>query len=357
MFMIKIEIKLLEEHMNHRISKTLGLGQEAYLFDSPLYLTKSLLAVATGYIIGKYVPIANLDMMSLLLGIMYNLEPLNRLGIRRVVSQILASVIGAAAIGILILAFGVSVFSVSIGVVLTLYVCLKINWRVVSPVAIFTSIYMTQYLQLNEAGLPSIWLTFRLRIISLCLGIAIALFYNYIFSNLYYKKFAEKRLQYANEQVLNGVKYTTQVFQCILPRGKRGYIQLFSQQMNDLDRIYSNIESLKTEFSFLKKESKLVELKKLQDIAELYRDINHLTYDLNFLLESTPDVKLDKELELLLEEVIVVLESIDYTHSIVPPLHELKVEKHYLDLGDSFAERINKICEKVNLVVEKLQDL
>ena len=109
--------------MNHRISKTLGLGQEAYLFDSPLYLTKSLLAVATGYIIGKYVPIANLDMMSLLLGIMYNLEPLNRLGIRRVVSQILASVIGAAAIGILILAFGVSVFSVSIGVVLTFYVC------------------------------------------------------------------------------------------------------------------------------------------------------------------------------------------------------------------------------------------
>ena len=151
--------------------------------------------------------------------------------------------------------------------------------------------------------------------------------------------------------------FRSQVFQRVLPRGKRGYIQLFSQQMNDLDLIYSNIESLKTEFTFLKKENKLSELKMLQDIAELYRDINHLTYDLNFLLESTPDVKLDKELELSLEEVIVVLESIDYTNSIVPPLHELKVEKHYLDLEDSFAERINKICEKVNLVVEKLQDL
>lgn len=343
--------------MNHRISKTLGLGQEAYLFDSPLYLTKSLLAIATGYIIGRQFPIANLDMISVLLGVMYNLEPLNRLGIRSAISQVLASVIGAAATGVLVLAFGVNVFSVSVGMLLTLYVCLKINWRLVSPVAIFTSIYMTQYLQLNEAGLPSIWLTFRLRIMALSLGILIALFYNYIFSNLYYKKFAEKRLQYANEQVLSGLKYTNQVFQRILPRGKRGYIQLFSQQMNDLDLIYSNIESLKTEFTFLKKENKLSELKMLQDIAELYRDINHLTYDLNFLLESTPDVKLDKELELSLEEVIVVLESIDYTNSIVPPLHELKVEKHYLDLEDSFAERINKICEKVNLVVEKLQDL
>ncbi len=357
MVMINIEIKLLEEYMNHRISKTLGLGQEAYLFDSPLYLTKSLLAIATGYIIGRQFPIANLDMISVLLGVMYNLEPLNRLGIRSAISQVLASVIGAAATGVLVLAFGVNVFSVSVGMLLTLYVCLKINWRLVSPVAIFTSIYMTQYLQLNEAGLPSIWLTFRLRIMALSLGILIALFYNYIFSNLYYKKFAEKRLQYANEQVLSGLKYTTQVFQRVLPRGKRGYIQLFSQQMNDLDLIYSNIESLKTEFTFLKKENKLSELKMLQDIAELYRDINHLTYDLNFLLESTPDVKLDKELELSLEEVIVVLESIDYTNSIVPPLHELKVEKHYLDLEDSFAERINKICEKVNLVVEKLQDL
>lgn len=357
MVMINIEIKLLEEYMNHRISKTLGLGQEAYLFDSPLYLTKSLLAIATGYIIGRQFPIANLDMISVLLGVMYNLEPLNRLGIRSAISQVLASVIGAAATGVLVLAFGVNVFSVSVGMLLTLYVCLKINWRLVSPVAIFTSIYMTQYLQLNEVGLPSIWLTFRLRIMALSLGILIALFYNYIFSNLYYKKFAEKRLQYANEQVLSGLKYTTQVFQRILPRGKRGYIQLFSQQMNDLDLIYSNIESLKTEFTFLKKENKLSELKMLQDIAELYRDINHLTYDLNFLLESTPDVKLDKELELSLEEVIVVLESIDYTNSIVPPLHELKVEKHYLDLEDSFAERINKICEKVNLVVEKLQDL
>lgn len=165
--------------MNRRISKTLGLSQEAYLFDSPLYLTKSLLAIATGYIIGKQFPIAQLDMISVLLGVMYNLEPLNRTSVRSGVSQLIASTIGAAATGILVLAFGVNVFSISIGMVLTLYVCLKINWRLVSPVAIFTSIYMTQYIQVNEAGLPSIWLTFRLRIIALGLGVLIALFYNY----------------------------------------------------------------------------------------------------------------------------------------------------------------------------------
>ncbi len=52
-----IETYALEEYMNRRISKTLGLSQEAYLFDSPLYLTKSLLAIATGYIIGKQLEI------------------------------------------------------------------------------------------------------------------------------------------------------------------------------------------------------------------------------------------------------------------------------------------------------------
>ena len=101
--------------MNRRISKTLGLSQEAYLFDSPLYLTKSLLAIATGYIIGKQFPIAQLDMISVLLGVMYNLEPLNRTGVRSGVSQLIASTIGAAATGILVLAFGVNVFSIKIG--------------------------------------------------------------------------------------------------------------------------------------------------------------------------------------------------------------------------------------------------
>ena len=95
--------------MNRRISKTLGLSQEAYLFDSPLYLTKSLLAIATGYIIGKQFPIAQLDMISVLLGVMYNLEPLNRTSVRSGVSQLIASTIGAAATGILVLAFGVNV--------------------------------------------------------------------------------------------------------------------------------------------------------------------------------------------------------------------------------------------------------
>ena len=89
------------------ISNILGFNKEAMLLDSKLYIVKSMVAIATGYIIGSKMPIANLDMISVLLGVMYNLEPVNVSGIKGGINQLLASTLGAACTGILILLFGV----------------------------------------------------------------------------------------------------------------------------------------------------------------------------------------------------------------------------------------------------------
>lgn len=266
-----------------KLRKIIGLSDEAFLLDSPLYILKSMLAVATGYFIGKNIPITHIDMISVLLGVMYNLEPINTTGIKNGVSQILASTIGAACTTVLIVLFGINGFTVAISMGLTLYVGLKLNWRMVSPVAIFTCIYMTQFVQPDIFGNPSPWLTFRVRIVALAVGILIAIFYNYVFSFLYYKKIAYKRMEFAKKQVLKGLEYTSNQLLEESETG-RAFINVFPSIFDDLDLVYSNIELMKKEtthfFSIMEED----DLDNVMGIVKELRDINHLAYDINYNL-------------------------------------------------------------------------
>ena len=144
----------------------MGLKREAVLLDSWLYIAKAMCAIGAGFILGKALSITRLDMISVLLGVMYNLEPINVLGLKGGINQLLASTLGALITGFLVYIMGyqVTFLTVALGIGLTLYVALKIDYRMVSPVAIFTSIYMTQFIQSNALGQPSVLLTFRLRI-------------------------------------------------------------------------------------------------------------------------------------------------------------------------------------------------
>ncbi len=281
-----VAIKVIGGCCMKRFIGILGLSSEAILFDSKFYIVKSILAVATGYIVGIRLPIVRLDMISVLLGVMYNLEPINIIGIKGGIGQLLASTLGAVCTGMVINVFGINVFSIAAAMSLTLYVSLKINWRMVSPVAIFTCIYMTQFIQTDLKGNPSILLTFRLRIAALGLGVTIAIVYNYIFSFLYYKKIALKRLEYAKIQLLKGIEYTKhQLEECPKASG-RDYIAIFSAIFNDLDMVYSNIQLMLSEakYSYTKhKEEKLYSLLK---ILQYFRDINHLAYDINYTISA-----------------------------------------------------------------------
>lgn len=174
----------------------IGLKKEAHLFDSSLYILKALLSVFTVYIFATNNPLVSKDMISVLFGLMMTLEPVTLTGIRSGWNQIYATTLGAISTAILITLLGINVWTIALSVCATLYICLKINYKEVSPVAIFTTIYMTQYVQLNLAGEPSPYLTFQLRILALGTGVFIAIFYNFIFSLFSYKRMEEKRMAY-----------------------------------------------------------------------------------------------------------------------------------------------------------------
>jgi hypothetical protein len=338
-----------------RLSSLLGLNREAILFDSKLYIFKAVLAIATGYIIGKALPLTRLDMISVLLGVMYNLEPINILGIKGGISQLIASTLGAACTGILILLFGINVFTISASMALTLLLSLKINWRMVSPVAIFTCIYMTQYVQLDAAGNPSIWLTYRLRIAALGLGILIAIFYNFIFSFIYYRKIAYKRLQFAKDQLLNGLVYTYELLESKCEKGEKEYITLFPSIFNDIDLVYSNISIMINEANYSFKLIHPEKLKTIQKILKYFRDINHLAYDINFVFSrGDEDSRFDSKGLELIKECIDNLKKLDFTNK----EHSLEfIGKTNEKIGTRINTNISSIKSFVELVLEENKKL
>ncbi|WP_163193929.1 hypothetical protein [Clostridium thermarum] len=302
-----------------KLLSTLGLRKEAVLFDSKLYIVKSIAAIAAGYLIGMALPITRLDMISVLLGVMYNLEPINIIGIKSGVSQLVSSTIGAACTAVLILLLGINVYTIAISMALTLFVSLKINWRMVSPVAIFTCIYMTQYAQLNAAGEPSVWLTFRLRIAALGTGVVIAIIFNFIFSFFYYRSLAYKRLNFAKLQLINGLEYTQKQLKQSCQNRSRDYISIFSAIFNDLDLVYSNTTTMIKEARYSFRRLQIEKLETIERILQCFRDINHLAYDINFILCShggNPEE--DEKASIILEQYVKVLKSLEIENSDIP---------------------------------------
>jgi hypothetical protein len=279
------------------IKKMIGLNDEALLLDSRLYIIKAVFAVATGYLVGKSIPIANIDMISVLLGVMYNLEPINMLGIKSGISQLLASTLGAFATGVTIFFFGINVYTIGISIAFTLYIALKINWRMVSPVAIFTAIYMTQFVQSNSLGEPSVWLTFRVRIVALVTGVIIAIVFNFIFSFFYYKRILVKRVNFAKIRISKA--FDTTIDNLNGNGEKRGYIGIFPQIFNDLDMVYFNLLAMEKESSLFNVSDENMENNK--KAQQKLRDIAHLLYDINFSIEEFDSSKKESISQILIK--------------------------------------------------------
>lgn len=169
--------------MKKLVSLFFSFKKEAWLFDSKLYILKTFfLSVITAYAIASFFPLLQKDMISLLFGLLLTLEPVTITGIRSGLDQIYATTLGAILTAVIITLFGINIWTVAFSITVTLFVSIKINWKVISVVALFTAIYMTQYVQLDSAGLPSAFLTFRLRITALATGVSVAILYNFIFS-------------------------------------------------------------------------------------------------------------------------------------------------------------------------------
>jgi len=347
------------------------LKKEAVLLDSKWYITKAFFAVMAAYIIAAKNPLLKLDIISVLFGLMLTLEPVTLTGIKNGLNQIYATVLGAICTAVILYVFQLlgipMLWTIALSMALTLYVCLKIDWRAVSPVAIFTSIYMTQYIQKTPAGDPSIWLTFRLRLCALGTGVAIAIIFNFIFALISYRKMMNKR-------IILLLKLIEDNLNDMIEGIRTNNINVISDAKNNLPPIFNHIDWVYGLFEDMKKEhiikGKLVGIKKdtliaMQNIVLLLRNITHLNYDIAYVLGreeittkyfSSNKFKIEEEKTIItlniivdelaaIKEVLVKGDTVSNINEKVPEIFEVK------DIADK------TYVEPFNRVFNNLQDI
>lgn len=267
------------------------MKREAVLFDAPLFILKSFIAVMLGFVLFNKNPLLGKDMISLLLGLMLTLQPVNVSGLKSGLDQIVASVIGGGITALIVIIGGVNFITVPLAVAATLYITLRINWRSMSVIAVFTSIYMTQFIQLTTTGEPSMYLTFRLRLLSLGTGILIAVIMNFIFSLVFYKTMMRKRTVFTIEKLIeiitdyinNSEKDNSRNSEIL----EKKIIGLFG----DIDYIVSGLMDIRRKRT--KDGETILFIKKLKEL----RDINHLLLDLVMQSEDNkPDASVINEI-------------------------------------------------------------
>ncbi len=268
------------------------LSREAKLFDSELFIFKVFVSILTGYVLFHNHSIIGKDMISVLFGIMLSLEPVSVSGFKSGLGQIEASIIGGSVSAIIIYFGGINYITVPLAVALTIYITLTMDFKNLSIIAIFTSIYMTQFVQLNQMNEISVWLTFRLRMMAVISGVIVAVSYNYIFSKLFYKKLAKKRTIYLFEKLISN-------FSRFLDKNVE--IDLLKTSITDTfidaDLIRNNIIDLQKE----NKNSNV--LKKYNETILRLRNINHYLMDIILNDEIINGNDIENVINILKEQV------------------------------------------------------
>jgi len=243
----------------------------------------------TGYVLFHDHSIIGKDMISVLFGIMLSMEPVSVSGFKSGLSQIKATIIGGTISAIIIYFGGINYITVPLAVAATIYVTLLMDWKNISIIAIFTAVYMTQYVQYNSMNEVSILLTFQLRMLAVFSGVFVAVLYNFIFSRLFYKGLVRKRTQYLIEELKSN-------FELYLEDtvAYEGLKSTLTTTFVDVDLIKENIKDLQRE----KKDSNY--LKTYLAIVTELRNVNHHLMDLVLNDIAIPD-----------EFIIEVVETLD----------------------------------------------
>lgn len=322
------------------IQKIFGLKREAILLDSRLFIIKAMVAISLGFVLGRFFPLTRLDMVSVLLGVMYNLDAINVSGLKGGIQQLLASALGALTTGLLVYLTGYNInfLVIALGIGFTLYIALKIDYRMVSPVAIFTSIYMTQLLQKDALGHPSVIVTFEVRILALGLGVAIALLCNFLFSILYYRNLGKRRLEFVKIQGVIGLQKTKELLLSDETMDV-SYQPVLAGVFNDIEMVKANIETMMKEsqipFNQKEKQNLKIYFKMIMEVKTMI----HLAYDMLYIKERYKAV-IDPAALNELNEVILGLQQLDFTDlkkipaSVAEPIDPTLVPKSQSRIAD-----------------------
>jgi len=327
------------------LERILGLKREAVLLDSWLYIFKAMCAISVGFVLGRTFSITRLDMISVLLGVMYNLEPINVSGLKGGINQLLASTLGALITGILVylMNYQISFATIALGIGLTMYVALKIDYRMVSPVTIFTSIYMTQLLQTNALGQPSVLLTFRLRILALGLGVLVAMVFNLLFSLFYYKKIGRKRVEFVKLHSINAIKHTIKGLQN--PQLIQSSEFVLASVFNDVDMVKANIETMMKERFVPFNHKERVQLSNLLEVVMHIKNMTHCAYDNLFIAHNLGEIIEPNDLNQM-NEIVNKLEEIDFLN-----------KKETKSISVSLSSSSTRMSQNVKLMTQECQSI
>lgn len=280
-----------------KIIQALILNKEARLFDTKEFLLKTFVAVLLGSFVGRAIPYVSKDMISLLFGMMLTLDPVNLTGIRNGFKQVEATLLGAVVTGLILAAVGYipgvggalggyTPWAVALAVTATLYISLLIDWRNFSVVAVFTSIYMTQYVQLDAAGNPSEIETFKLRIAALLSGVIIALFVNFLFSVFGYRHMLEKRIYHLLDDLSAKMDRILKMIKAGDYEETADLMAGFPSLFNNIDWINGTIMDFRKDPFIKRGQNKQVKLEKIQKMATLVREMTHINYDICYRLSK-----------------------------------------------------------------------
>ena len=314
---------------NKDMSKLLNkikLPQEALLMDSWLYIFKSMPALALAFLVGKLIPLEYLDSISLLLGVMYSLEAVNRRGFRSAYYQMITSTLGGLVTGLLIIVmnYQINALTLALGIGMTIYISLIIDYRMVSPSALFTSIYMTQLLRVNSLGQPDVFLTLAVRLSSLAIGILIAMIFNVVYSKLFYQKISDKRLEFVKRQVTIALKTSVTFYEKRV--AIQGQSSCLASAFNDIELVKADLETLMAEKEKKVSYQERILLKhQIQRLVAL-KNILHLVYDGLYRWEIGEN-KANHDHILVVKRIIEGLENIDYSKNSIPDVLEVEIPK------------------------------
>ena len=286
------------------------LGENARLFDTKEYLLKTFIAVVIASIIGNNVSYLSKDMISLLFGMMLTLEPVNMSGIRSGLSQIEATIIGAILSAIVIAIFGYGIIPTAIGITLTLYVCMIINWRELMVAAVFTAIYMTTYIQTNASGDLSSIETIKLRLAALGTGVLIAFLVNFLFSLIGYKKMVNKRIYFISKEVYN-ISFDLKVALAHKSiEDVDGVMQRLPGLFNNIDWITGTLADVKKDQEKFKIVYRHFDGDEFLKYSIALRGITHVMYDLCYRVKDNSEPYMEEGFLISYEERLGHFEAV-----------------------------------------------
>lgn len=210
------------------------LATEAKLLGSWAFILKASLAMLAAFALGRHIPLANRDMISFLFAMMLSLEPVSATGFKRGLDQFRATLIGGLLSGLIVAVVGINPFGLALSIATILYFTLAQDWRNLSVVALFTGIYMTQFLQLAPDGTPDILLTMLVRILALTAGIVFAMIFNALVSVAYMRRLPHKRMAFLYYRTNKHLQRLLEKLSHQLPLRDDAYLSM-ANLFNDID--------------------------------------------------------------------------------------------------------------------------